>query len=193
MLLFDVGFNAFYSGYVTLMVFHLRKNAIKALMLFLSISVFLSLHRFIKMANNVSLVKIKEFVNRYFADNDEIMAVYIYGSVVSGKDKESSDIDIALLARENINLIDSYEARVCYANDIARLVKKDVDVVFLQDVGDILAFQVLRNGVVVVDKDREFRCSFTALRLIQCLDFQFYEKRMQRGMIAAMRRDSNGR
>ncbi len=64
---------------------------------------------------------------------------------------------------------------------------------FLQEAGELLAFQIIKEGIIILERDKEASRSFRASRLIQCLDFQFLEKRMQSGMIAAMRREGIGK
>jgi hypothetical protein len=67
-----------------------------------------------------------------------------------------------------------------------------VDLVFLQEVGELLAFQIMKYGRVIFEKDKEMHRGFRAVRLIQCLDFKVLERRMQTGMVAAMRARANG-
>ncbi len=132
--------------------------------------------------------KLKDKIIEYFQDKKEVITVYLYGSIVTGKDAMNSDVDIALLTNPYKNLMESQRARVRYQTEISRLIERKVDLVFLQEAGELLSYQILSNGQVVVETDKEIHRSFRAYRLIKCLDFQFLEDRMKKGMVTAMKR-----
>ncbi len=90
------------------------------------------------------------------------------------------------------NLMESQRARVRYQTEISRLIEREVDLVFLREAGELLSYQILSKGQVVVETDKEIHRSFRAYRLIKCLDFQFLEDRMKRGMVTAMKEDIIG-
>ena len=104
----------------------------------------------------------------------------------------NSDVDIALLTNPYKNLMESQRARVRYQTEISRLIEREVDLVFLQEAGELLSYQILSKGQVVVETDKEIHRSFRAYRLIKCLDFQFLEDRMKKGMVTAMRGCQDG-
>jgi predicted nucleotidyltransferase len=137
------------------------------------------------MCNN----KLKEEIIEYFQDKKEVIAVYLYGSTVTGKAAMASDVDIALLTTPYRDLIESQRARVRYQMEISGLIRRDVDLVFLQEAGELLSLQILSRGQIIFEADKETHRSFRAYRLIKCLDFQFLEDRMKRGMITAMKKD----
>jgi uncharacterized protein len=131
--------------------------------------------------------ELKEKIIEYFRDEKGVIAVYLYGSIVTGKAAMIGDVDIALLTTPYKDLIESQKARVHYQMEISGLIGRNVDLVFLQEAGELLSFQILSRGQVIVETDKEIHRSFRAFRLIKCLDFQFLEDRMERGMIAAMK------
>ena len=136
--------------------------------------------------------KVKQILVKYFEDKKEIKVAYLYGSFVTGRGFTDSDIDIALLTEPYKERMESHKVRVQYQAEISRLLRRDIDLVFLQEVGEILAFQVMSEGQVVFERNRAEHRTFRAYRLVQCLDFKFLENRMQKGMIAAMRRNVIG-
>lgn len=136
--------------------------------------------------------RIKELLTKYLEERREVVAAYLYGSIVDGKDTTDSDVDIALLTIPFKDKMESGKAGISYQTEISSLLKKEVDIVFLQEAGELLSFQILRKGQVIFEADEEMHRSFRAYRLIKCLDFQFIEKRMGSGMINAMRGSSIG-
>ncbi|HHT9134083.1 MAG TPA: type VII toxin-antitoxin system MntA family adenylyltransferase antitoxin [Candidatus Avalokitesvara rifleensis] len=139
-----------------------------------------------------SIEGLREILTKYFEDKNEVKAAYLYGSIVSGKNVKDSDVDIALLTERYKDRIQGDRARVRYQIEISKLTRKDVDLVFLQEAGELLCFQILETGQVIFERDKEMHRSFRAYRLVECLDFQFLENRMQKGMVAAMRRSTVG-
>ena len=134
------------------------------------------------------MLMIEDVLKGYFEERKEIKAAYLFGSVASGRNTEGSDVDIALLTEPYQERAESYISRVSYQADISRLLKKDVDLIFLQEAGELLSFEILNTGKIIFERDREANRSFRGTRLVQCLDFKFLEEQMQKGMIAAMRR-----
>ena len=135
---------------------------------------------------------IQQLLISYFEDKPEVQAVYLYGSSVTGKNMHNSDVDIALLTLPYSNPIESFRARIRFQTEISLLIKKEVDLVFLKEVGDILAFQILKTGFVIFERDSQIHRSYIAYRNSQYLDFQYNERQMQRGMIKAIRRSCIG-
>jgi uncharacterized protein len=132
---------------------------------------------------------LKEKLIEYFQNKKEVIAVYLYGSIVTGKAVMTSDVDIALLTTPCRDLIENQRARARYQTEISGLIRRDVDLVFLQEAGEPLSLQILSRGQVIFETDKKTHRSFRAYRLIKCLDFQFLEDRMKRGMITAMKED----
>jgi len=136
---------------------------------------------------------IKEIIRKYFEGKDKVIAAYLYGSHAAGKDVVGSDVDVAILTTESEKKnMDSFKERTLMQRDLSRLLRKDVDVVFLQEISEALFLEVLRQGEVVYEKDEINHRIFRASRLAQCLDFLFYQERMQRGMVEAIRRETIG-
>lgn len=136
---------------------------------------------------------IKEIIKEYFEGNGEVIAVYLYGSHVAGKDVRGSDVDIAVLTTEfDKKSLDSFKARTLMQRELSRLLRRDVDIVFLQEIGEALLLEVLKKGEVAYEKDAINHRIFRASRLARCLDFRFYQNRMQRGMVEAIRRGTIG-
>ncbi len=135
---------------------------------------------------------LKEKLIEYFQNKNEVIAAYLYGSIVTGKAAITSDVDIALLTNPCGNFIESQRSRVHYQTEISGLIGRDVDLVFLQETGELLSLQILSRGQVIFETDKKAHRSFRAYRLIKCLDFKFLEDRMKRGMITAMKEDILG-
>jgi len=141
---------------------------------------------------NKSISEILVILKDYFHKNDEIIAAYLFGSFASGKATPSSDLDIALLIPPAENRMEGFQIRQRYHREISDLTDKNVDIVLLREAGEMLSYQILKFGDLIFERNRDSHRVFVAKRVIQCLDFQYYERIMQQGMINAMKREYNG-
>jgi predicted nucleotidyltransferase len=85
----------------------------------------------------------------YFKDKDEVILVFIFGSAVNDRLTKQSDIDIAVLFRQ----LPNFKEMLCLKNDLSELIKRETDIVILNNSSPIIRMQVLKNGVMVVNKD----------------------------------------
>lgn len=142
------------------------------------------------IAENESLAGI---LQNYFEKRPEVIAAYLYGSHAAGTANSRSDVDIAIHTRPFKTRLESFKARVQYQREISDLARKNADIVLLQEAGELLAYQILRSGCRLFERDRQAHRAFVARRMIQCLDFQYLQKRMQKGLVRAMQREIHGK
>ncbi len=81
----------------------------------------------------------------------EAWAVYVYGSFARGEDWPDSDLDIAVLLPPEQRIPDLLEL----IGAISKQIHRDVDVVDLRRVGDVLRREVLENGRTLFESDAE--------------------------------------
>lgn len=140
----------------------------------------------------IDIEKLINVLSEYLKDKEEVIAAYIYGSIASGAGGKQSDLDIALLTHPFRDKMESQKSRIHYLHEIQRLVEMDIDLVFLQDAGELLAYQILKKGRLVFERDKKSHVSFKTSKIIQCLDFKPIERRMQKGLLVRMRRERHG-
>ncbi len=89
----------------------------------------------------------------------QVVAAYLFGSVARGTASQASDIDLGvLLAQPPASTL---EGRLLdYEADLERHLGIPVQVVILNDAPPDLAHRVLRDGVVVLERDRSARLRF---------------------------------
>ncbi|MGI6537950.1 MAG: nucleotidyltransferase domain-containing protein [Caldicoprobacterales bacterium] len=63
-------------------------------------------------------------IEDYFRTVKDISAVYLFGSLVKGKARKNSDIDIAVLFTKGIPLLQRFERKLEIANDLEDLFEK---------------------------------------------------------------------
>lgn len=84
--------------------------------------------------------------------------LWVYGSEASGRAREDSDLDLGVLARRRLSALDLAGVQA----DAEALAGCPVDLVDLDEVSPILAYQVLKHGRLEVDRNPSRRYRFTA-------------------------------
>ncbi len=84
------------------------------------------------------------------------IAVYQFGSSVSNQGTAESDLDLAILAGDPLDPVLRFDR----AQEISRLVGRDVDLVDLRAASAVMAMQVLATGRLLVEHDADARGAF---------------------------------
>lgn len=107
------------------------------------------------------------------ASKPEVLAAYVFGSVVSGHARSDSDVDIAVL------LDPAFLERLPlkYRTDLiadagGALETFDVDVVLLNEAPAALAYNVITKGKLVYERSRSARVAFQIRNLNLFLDLE---------------------
>jgi predicted nucleotidyltransferase len=88
-----------------------------------------------------------------------VAAVYVFGSVARGTAGIDSDIDVAVLFdAAPVPRLDG--PRFTFEGDLERVLRRPVDLVVLNDAPVDLRSRVLRDGVLLVDRNRSARIAF---------------------------------
>jgi predicted nucleotidyltransferase len=89
----------------------------------------------------------------------DVVAVYLYGSQARGTASEGSDIDLGILLREAPPSKLRSTARGI-ESDVERAVHIPVEAVVLNTASADLIHRVLRDGILLLDRDRPARIRF---------------------------------
>jgi predicted nucleotidyltransferase len=115
-------------------------------------------------------------LRRYF-DQDEtrpgdVLAAYLFGSLARGQALPSSDVDIAVLLERGLDPEGSVESQLQLELDLEGLTGRPVQVTILNRASPFLAYQVLRDGVLIFERDRSERIAFQVNTLKVYFDLQ---------------------
>ena len=89
----------------------------------------------------------------------EVLAVYLYGSQARGAARPDSDVDVGVLLATPAPARLGGPASEVQAS-VERAVKRPVDLVVLNSASADLVHRVLRDGVLLLDRDRAARIRF---------------------------------
>lgn len=117
---------------------------------------------------NLSKSDIAAIVSQIQEVVPDVQAIYIFGSYASGLENESSDLDLAFLAKAELTGVALYDLR----QNLAVAVNCDVDLVQLRRAAPVLRNEIIQGGQVIF-LDSEFDLPSHELYVISSfLDFQ---------------------
>ena len=90
-----------------------------------------------------------------------VQLAYLFGSQATGCTHAESDIDIAVLLAASLTADERFTVRLTLIGALSHLFGTDhVDVVVLNEASPLLAYEVLRNGVLLYCSDDNTRVDF---------------------------------
>lgn len=93
--------------------------------------------------------RIIDFLSRHV----DIVAIYIFGSVATAKNRSGSDIDVAIMVRGQVNGMEQAQLETSLSN----ILKKDVDLVMFGEATPLLQHQILKYGDLIYERDPKER------------------------------------
>ena len=106
-----------------------------------------------------------------FALRDGVLAVYLFGSVARGTARGDSDVDVAVLFRSS-PARQLHGPRLVLEGELERVLGRHVDLVVLNEVPADLRIRVLREGRLLVDRDRAARIAFEVRTRNEAFDLE---------------------
>ena len=94
---------------------------------------------------------IKSIIKEFFIEKTQILAVDLFGSFAKGTQNSFSDIDIAILCDPQ-NLPSKLDI-LQWREDLNGLLKKEIDLICLNDSSPIIGMQVEQNKIPIIRKD----------------------------------------
>ena len=96
--------------------------------------------------------KATSLVRDYLQDQADVMAAYLYGSLVAGKIRSRSDVDIALLFSRDLDKVRRFDRQMEISADLETRLLRDIDIVDLQIAPPTLQHQVLKTSELLLDR-----------------------------------------
>jgi predicted nucleotidyltransferase len=117
-----------------------------------------------------------------------IQAVYVFGSIGSGKTHQGSDLDLAIVY-SGTNL---REKKLLLLTDLARRGFCDVDLIFLDTKDIVLKYEAIRQNHLIYATHNFDRGSMYSKVIRQYLDFEPYLKTQRKAYKRRIERGSTG-
>jgi len=118
---------------------------------------------------------------------DITVAGYIFGSTLKGRGFKG-DLDVGLLVEKEA--LEKGMIKVqnkIYMGLRKELGREDIDVVILNDAPPLLRYAVVKDGVLVYERDRDERIEFEVRTMLEYFDFQRIRKMFWNDMLERLK------
>lgn len=122
-----------------------------------------------------NITPVTRTLSTFFNKRNDVALAFLFGSFVSGAMTDRSDIDVGILFHK---LPDFYEI-TNIKEALTFLLKRDVDVVALNDASPILKMQVLKKGAIVYQADKNCFAGFYGSTVSQYDDLKQIRKKCE--------------
>jgi hypothetical protein len=96
----------------------------------------------------------------YLTEQSNVVAAYLFGSAARRQATHLSDVDIAVLLDAEIDTESSVEQQVDLMIALEKFASHEVQVTILNRAPPLLAYQVIRDGVLLYERDETERVAF---------------------------------
>ena len=117
--------------------------------------------------------KLKQTVLAVIRSNPAIELAILFGSIAAGKERNDSDLDLAVLAAQPMTVIE----KMTLISELAENIGRPVDLVDLRSVGEPLLGQILQHGVRILGSNTQF-ANLIRKHLFDQADFLPYRNRI---------------
>jgi len=100
-----------------------------------------------------TLENLYETISDFGLRHNQIVAIYVFGSTATGKYRNGSDIDIAIMVRGSMEGME----RIQVETSLSNFLKRDVDLIIFGDANPLLQHQILTYGRLVFESDSKER------------------------------------
>jgi len=126
---------------------------------------------------NERIKKICDIFKNILKKEDYVVFAYLYGSIARGESHKYSDVDLAVFLKEPLK---NYR-KLLYLITLIKLRGVEIDVRVLNNAPPLFRYNVIKEGIILVDKDTKLREEFVYRTLVEALDIkesiEYYRKR----------------
>lgn len=119
------------------------------------------------------LQSIERALTKFLESRSEVQAAYLFGSLVTGRARQDSDVDIAILVSKEAMGRDPFQYRLDFMAELMGILKRDdVDLILLNQAPPLLAHRVLKRGKLIFERSASARVAFQVRTVNRYLDTQ---------------------
>jgi predicted nucleotidyltransferase len=132
-------------------------------------------------------MNIRETVRSYFAQQENILCAYLFGSFAARKENKFSDIDIAVLFDELMPRKEYSRLILSMMDSLSLILDRNVDIVVLNNADSFLKFQVIKKGERIYERPDRRKRDFEAMAVIEYFDFLPVRERLEAAVISGIK------
>ena len=127
------------------------------------------------------------------AEQSGLIAAYLFGSFARGQADHMSDVDIAVLLEANLEPKELVERQLALGMLLDRFSDGPVQVTLLNTASPMLAYQVIAEGSLLVERNRPARIEFEVRAMQRYADFKPVFEYQHQMLLKRIREDGLGR
>jgi predicted nucleotidyltransferase len=108
----------------------------------------------------------------YFAGQTDVIVAYLFGSTARGQANRLSDVDVAVLLDSSVDGEAALERQLKLMIDMDRFADREVQILILNRAAPLLAYQVIRDGRLLFERNRAERIAFEVRAMKLYFDLQ---------------------
>lgn len=133
-------------------------------------------------------------LGRDWSDDPDIAAVYLFGSRAAGEPGPRSDVDLAVVLRDDLDADARWRKRLDLIADASRRLATDaLDLIVLEDAPTVLAHRVLARGRVLCEPRPRRRAAVAEFTMRRYLDETHLRAVLDEGLARRIREGRFGR
>lgn len=101
---------------------------------------------------------------------EEIIFAYIFGSYANDKYRETSDVDIAIYLKKDLNPNEYLNIKA----DLRESLKKEVDLLILNNARPLLKYEIYKNHILLFSRDKSMEGRYKVKTLYEYNDIKRY-------------------
>lgn len=117
----------------------------------------------------LTIEALREALRPLWDAHSELIALWVFGSIAEGRADDQSDVDVAVLSRDAMSLLDQ---GALTAESMHCLDRNDVDLVEMRSAIPFLQHRILTRGKILFERDAVARVTFQAQALSIYFDLQ---------------------
>jgi predicted nucleotidyltransferase len=136
-----------------------------------------------------TIPQLTDDISNYFKSRPEVAAVYLFGSYAAGRNRSNSDIDIAILLHPQ-NTLDTDKLHSLYLAKLPRLLRLDIDLIFMNTAGEGILKQIYRSGRCICNNNSVILSNFNMMTHSKIADFGYHYLNMQKRFVESITQES---
>ena len=108
----------------------------------------------------------------YFGRQPDVVVAYLFGSVARGQATPLSDVDIAVLLDPTAKPEAVLDRQITLLTELTQLAEMEVQLTLLNDVPPLLAYEVIREGILLHQRSGAERVAFQVKAMKEYFDVQ---------------------
>ncbi len=128
-----------------------------------------------------SLGNLQNLVKEFFQKKDQVISVQIFGSFAKGSNTVDSDVDLAILC--DVKKMPSKMDLLSWRQELSELLRKEVDLICLNEASPILGMQVAQDRINILLKDEKAYSAYVMNLYSDYAELKMLRAPMEQGIL----------